>query len=305
MKSIINVSVMVAALFALTGCGLPLQLEEVNKNMVGMNEKIQRMTQNTDNMNDSIGNMSKSLSSTSKGIHSQSLMIALNELLKPENTKYMTLTNANIIPMIAPAKAFAEVATAEELAGIAYLWISEINLCQIDDIITKQQKDNFDLGKWIKLNALQLIAGFIPEETMSILIQEQIKNGGSYRTAAYQLVVLRYLFIKDFLLETMISTSVLNTPAQYETALDYLDSLNIIKQNNFRGDLNLKVYGFFDTNNLGLNQTLSIDMNDDLVPYYKKLAIKFIKEIDPNYLNDVTFKTRLSVIKRKLDINQK
>ena len=298
-------NLLIALALTLSGCGLPLQLEEVNKNMAKMNDKINQMTDNTTNMSNSIGDMTDSLGSTSKGIHSQSLMIALNELLKPENTKYVTLTNANVIPMIAPAKAFAEIATAEEIAGIAYLWISEINLCQVDDVLTKQQKDNFDLGKWIKLNALQLIAGFIPEETIDVMIHQQIKSGGSYRTAAEQIIVLRYLFIRDFLLETTISASALTNPAQYETALSYLDSLKNIKINPALNDLNLKLFGFFDTNGNGLNQTLSVNAADDLVPYYKKLAVKFIKELDPIYINDVKFKTRLTLIKRKLDNNQK
>ena len=288
-------------LVSLTGCGLPLQLEEVNKNMGKMNDRIQTMTDNTTNMSNSIGDMTDSLASTSNGIHAQSLMIAINELLKPENTKYITLSSANVIPMIAPAKALAETATEAELAGIAFLWITEINMCQVDDILTKQQKDNFDLGKWTKLNALQLIAGLMPEETFSKMIVSQIKNGGEYRTAAYHLVVLRYLFIKDFMLETTLSGTSMNTPAQYETALNYLDYLKNIRSYPFSADLSLKLFGFYDTNGLGLNQTLTIDLSTTLESYYKKLAVKFVKELDPVYSNHVLLKPRLAAIKRRID----
>lgn len=287
-------------LLSLTACGLPQKFDDINANMVSMTKRIDRMAKNTDNMDASIGSMTGSLSSTSKGIHSQSLMIALNELLKPENTKYITLSSANPIPMIASAKAFAEIATAEELAGLTYLWISEINLCQIDDVLTKEQKDSFDLGKWIKLNALQLISGFIPEKTIGELVKSQITDGGSYRVAAYQLIVLRYLFIKDFLLENTLSAGSMTTPAQYETVLDYIDSLKTIKSFNFSKDLNLKIYGFFDTNGIGLNQTLSVDTTAVLEQYYKKLSNKFSKELDPIYLNNVEFKNRIESIQKRI-----
>ena len=121
----------------LCGCGISKSMDNISGNMDGLNNKIGSMV--TD-----IGGMSKSLSATKDALHSQSLMLALNEILKPENTKYITLSSVNTIPMGAAAQAFANIATADELAGLAFLWISEINLSQVDGV-DKKTKDSIDL----------------------------------------------------------------------------------------------------------------------------------------------------------------
>ncbi len=194
----------------LCGCGISDNLNKVGGGMDSMNSRIERMTRNTDGMNDAIKRMAGSLSSASDGIRMQSLSVMLSELLKPENTKYITLTSVNTIPMIPSAKGFAETANQEQLAGLAFLWISEINQAQVTDVLTKEQKDSFDLGKYIKLNALQMIAGFIPDATVKDLIKVQIEEGGIYQTAAYQLLLLRSMFIQNFLVDQAMTTTLSN-----------------------------------------------------------------------------------------------
>lgn len=260
----------------LCSCGVSKNLDKIGGGMSSMNDRIDRMTKNTDGMNDAIKKMSDSLGSTAKGIHAQALSIMLNEMLKPENTRYITLTSVNTIPMIPSAKGFAETATPEELAGLAFIYLSEINLAQIDDAISKEKKDELDLGKWVKLNALQLIASFIPDKSMKKIIHDQIESGGLYEQSANGLIVLRQSFIKDFLLDQSMK-STLTTPQQYRTAISYIDQVANAPE------ASLKLYGFYDTDQVGLNQTITTQ-KVDCCTYYKQLRTKMEKELDKKYL---------------------
>ena len=280
-------------LLMLCGCGISKNLDKVGGGMDSMNKRIEKMTNNTDGMNDSIKNMAGSLASTSNGIHMQSLSVMLSELLKPENTKYITLTSVNTIPMIPSAKGFAETATQEELAGLAFLWISEINQAQVTDTLTKEQKDSFDLGKWIKLNALQMIAGFIPDDTAKDMIKVQIEEGGIYQTAAYQLLLLRSMFIQNFLVDQAMATTLTN-PTQYRGLIKYLDQLTEINKLPNKEAMSIKLFGFYDTDQNGLNQTFDMQ-NIDVCFYYSKLKKKFDTELDKKYLTQ-----DLNDIKNKL-----
>lgn len=273
-------------MFSISACGIPQSMNAISDKMVGLNDRIEVMVDNTTNMQDSIKKMSDSLSATSNGIHAQALTIALNEMLKPENTKYITLGSANPIPMIPAAKGFAEIATQEELAGITFIFLAEINNCQVDSmVLTKEQKDKYDLDKFVKLTALQLIASFAPEQTIKELIQKQITEGGNYVDAAYAIITLRSIFIKDVLLDQLVNvTTKLHTPSQYDTALNYLDTLRGISSYHFSNNLRIKLYGFYDTENQGLNQTIEADVNpNSLTKYYKLLWDKIVTELKPEY----------------------
>ena len=250
---------------------------------------------NIDGMNGSIGGVSK-------GIHIQSIMLAMNEMIKPDNTKYMTLTNANIVPMIPSAKGLAEMLTQDELAGVAYIWLSEINTCTVDSLVlSKEQKDAYDLSKWIKLNAIQLVAAFTPEATINDMIDKQIIQGGSYVQAAYAIITLRQIFTKDFLLSQSLNASTeLTTPSQYESILNYLDTLNDINSYSFKDNLNFKLFGYYDTDNIGLNQTVSTYSSKTLVEYYYLLNSKFDKELSPVYKNNKALSDRLNQIQSRI-----
>lgn len=280
---------LIPILLLLSGCGIQKSMDNISGNMDSLNGKLGSMSTDINGMNTAMGGMSK-------GVHSQSLMLALNEILKSENTRYITLTSVSTVPMGAAAQAFADIATADEIAGIAFLWISEINLSQVDGA-TKAQKDANDLAKYIKLNALQMIAGLIPEKTMNELYKTQIISGGIYESATYGLIALRYGFIKDFMVEQYLSMPLTN-PSQYESVLTQLEYMSSILKLPFKGNCSLKLYGFADTQKLGLNQTISID-NTNVCSYYTKLKIKFDKELDKNKYNNLT--KRLNDIKIKLE----
>jgi hypothetical protein len=283
MKDMIMKYLMIGAMmFSLSACGIAESMEGIAGKMNGLNDRIDAMAKNTGNMEGSIGNVSK-------GIHSQALSIALNELLKPENTKYITLGSANPIPMIPAAKGLAELATQEELVGLTYIFLAEINTCQVESMtLTKEQKDKYDLDKFIKLTALQLIASFAPQKTVDEMIEKQIIEGGSYIESAYHFITLRSIFTKDVLVDQFISaTSTLQTLSQFENALTYLEALSNIANYPFASQLKIKIYGMYDTDSLGLNQTIeSTVTKESLTKYYQMLSDKLDKDLKPEYKTD-------------------
>jgi hypothetical protein len=292
--------ILVTIMFSVSACGIADNMSNISDKMAGMNGRIDAMATDIGNMQGSVKKMADSLSSTSNGIHAQALTIALNEMFKPENTKYITLTSANPIPMIPSAKGFAELATQEELAGITYIIMSEINTCQVDKMdLTKEQKDKYDLDKFIKLTALQLIASFIPEKTIDEMILKQITEGGSYVDSVYTLVTLRSVFIKDVMLDQLVSAAKkLTSPKQYETALEYLETLTNISKYPFASNLKIKIYGMYDTDNAGLNQTIeSVITADSLKKYYKMLSDKIESDLDAQYKTDTK---RIDAIKERI-----
>lgn len=250
----------------LSGCGINQSLENVNNNMnalstkiTSMNANIEVMKGNTTSMNGSIGTMSDSLAATKNAIRSQSLMIAQNEMLKPENTRYLSLGGGSFIPMLPAAQAFANMLSPEELAGIAYIYISEINLAQTDSVPTPAQKDAFDLAKYTKLIALELISALAPQETIDAMVKSQIIDGGSYVDAAYAVLVLRNIVVKDILLEQLVGNgSVKLNASQQKLADSYRKSLDIIQNYEFFDKLRLKLYGFY---NKDMNQVLKVEKN--------------------------------------------
>lgn len=275
----INLMIGVMTLSVLSACGITTNMQNISEKMVGLNERIDIMTKNTTHMEDSIKSMSG-------GIHAQALSIALNEMLKPENTKYITLTQANPIPMIPAAKGLAEIVTEQELVGLTYIMLNEINNCQVDTMnLTKEQKDKFDLDKMVKLTALQLIATFAPEKTIDDMIKNQIDNGGIYVESAYAVLTLRSIFIKDVMLDQIMgSNTKMTSPAKFENALNFLEAVSNIVNRNYGSNLKIKIFGMYDTDGVGLNQTVESDVKPETIRnYYKTLSDKLDKDLDEKY----------------------
>lgn len=246
-----------AACLLLSACGISKNLDKVGSGMDSMNARIKRMADNLDNMNGSIGSMSDSLAATKNSIRSQSLMLAQNEMLKSENTKYISLGGGSFIPLLPAAKAFSEMLSGDELSGIAYIYLSEINLAQVDAPVTQAQKDAYDLGKYVKLTALQLLSALAPQATIDAMVKSQIIDGGEYASGAYSVLVLRHIMIKDVLLEQLVGDGSIKLNKKQQATVDsYRKSLDIIQKYPFFELLTFKLYGFYSKE---LNQVLKLE----------------------------------------------
>ena len=287
----------------LCGCGISKSLDslpEMKNSVSGMTDRLNKIGTSIDSMNDKVGGLNKSLDgmsngidSVKSGIHSQSLLLMLNELSKP--SKYVSLTSVNPIDFVAAGKSLAELGTPDELAGIFYLWLTEINTGN-NDTLNKKQKSKMDLVKWNKLTALQVVAAFIPQKTLDELISINIQKAGQYEEITYNIICLRHLFISTFLLEQGVMSGKMTTPTQYEQAFVLIEQLRTIQQYPFLGNIGLKLSGFYDVEKIGLNQDVKLDVKN-LKKYYSQLKIKFDKEMNPRYSSE-----RISKIKHAIEL---
>lgn len=244
MGSVTKVFLSGILLFSLAACDLqealdgtkkvPGKMDETNANMKKMLEEMQV---------------------TNKGVHDQSLLIPLENLIKEENQDTLVPVPFKLMPF---GKKFAEAATPEELIELTYLWIKEVDEAlpnkDIDEAtgeeipFTKRQIHKINIQKIAKLTALQVIAGFTPQEVVQEVIQRYIvgqnhEGGRRFEETAYSFLMLRTMFIRDVLLkESLLATSIDNV-GKLEEAMKYIKKVDAIARLRFADKIQFKSRG--------------------------------------------------------------
>lgn len=221
-------------LLAFSGCGISSTMDSVKRGMGNM-EKV-----------------SDSLGKTSEALRAQTLSIALTEMMKPENLYFINLNSVSPSAIIPAAKIFAEKATADEIVGLAFLWITDINNGAVD-AITEEQKQASDLFKLRRLVVLQAIAGMMPEDKTVEVLQTL---RGEYPIAGYAMLALRHNFISSFILELGILTKPSLNKREYEAGVKAVRSLAFLEELPFKDKCVLKLFGFSSED---LNQTVTVE----------------------------------------------
>lgn len=260
-------------LLLLAGCGL-------TKDLGSMKDKMSGVSQSLTNIGSDMDSMSASLKGTLKGIHAQTLMAALQQLLSPENTRYVNPSSTTPTSMMPMAQAFANEAEPNDVVAIATLWMAEINQSQ-PDVLTKESKRQCDHDKWVKLTALQLIAALMPQSKIDDMIKTEMD--GQYLGGVYDVLTLRYFFISSFLLDNQVLSAPLVTTGSYESAIVFIKAVSFVENLPFKDNLKVKIFGFFDQEKLGLNQVVTLNKDKLSQGYWKKLKDKFDKELDKKY----------------------
>ena len=222
------------------------------------------------NVTDSIGSVSDSMRETNEGIkytkdaiRKQTLALALKEMVLLENNTFVSPDSTTPTSMIPSAKMFGEVATPEEIKGIFFLWLTEINQGQISPL-TDANKDNADKIKWIKITALQTIAGMLTEKKLQLILEK-----GLYADSIPSILLCRYLFISTYVLDLGVLTKPKLTAEDYEAGLTAINSLRSIEGLPEAKNATLRLYGFYDRGELGLNQDVKLEAKAE--EYFKKL----------------------------------
>ncbi|WP_374029539.1 hypothetical protein [Bdellovibrio bacteriovorus] len=246
MKSMMKFTMAGVLMLSLSGC-------DVKEAIDGTKQVPGKM----DQMNANMKKMMDEMQTTNKGVHDQSLLIPMENLLKEENHDTLAPVPFKLMPF---GKKFAEAATSEELIELTYLWLKEVDEAMpakdVDDdgnevAYTKKQIQKINTYKLAKLTALQVIAGFTPQDTVQEIIQHYVvsnyKDGGRrFEDTAYAFLMLRTMFIRDVLLkESILSTSIDNV-GKLEEAMKYIKKIDAIARLRFSEKIQFKSRGLVD-----------------------------------------------------------
>lgn len=181
---------------------------------------------------------------TNESIRHQTMMVALTEMQKDSNQVYLFPP----IGMMPYGETFGKSATAEELVKITYAWLKEINSSTADGVGPQADgkwpaKEVLDREKYAKLVALQVIAGMAPQAKVEKVIEEQIRDGGRFESAAYEFLMLRYAFIDGIMIQESLFSKPMINPGMFLKGLEYLKQLEFISKLSFKDSIAIKVIG--------------------------------------------------------------
>lgn len=290
MKKLNFVTLAVGAIL-LAGCGAQDAIDSTRKMPGKMDATLSQITKTNTEMG-----------KTTDAIHKQTLLLALEEMLKPEHTKYLVPPTG----MLAGGEAFAQEATAEEVVKLAYVWLKEVKKGLPDDLAQLDEKGKKALvqEKLVKLTALQVIAGLVPQQTVERLVRDQVELGGRYEDTAYAVLMSRALFVKSFLLDESLMSPAekLNNLGKLEEAIDRTAQLDYLVRLPFADKvaLSLKVPEVdleFDETLKGLGGRQGLAFPQE---YFRRIQVALDKELDEQYLRSPEARQKRDQLRQKV-----
>lgn len=249
MKKYLYVFVACAISGLLTGC-------DVEDAIKGTKEVPAKIDATNNNMNRMLDEMKK----TTAGVHDQSLLIPMENLIKEENHDALAPVPFKLMPY---GKKFAEAATAAELIDLTYLWLKEVDESMpaksIDEATgaelpyTKRDIAHINNEKIARLTALQVIAGFTPQNTVNEIVAANIvgvadQGSRRFEQTAYAFLMLRVMFIRDVLLQESLLSLPLDNVGKVEESIKYASQIDSIARYRFANKVEFKSRGLVDEN---------------------------------------------------------
>lgn len=223
-----------------TNAGMKTMIGEVGKTNNGMDTMIGEVKQtNTgmDTMIDQVKQTNVGMSKTNLGIHRQTLQGALTDILRDDNTRFL----APPIAMMPGAQIFTLEATPDELIQLIYVYLNFVEKTPANDQDTKTP-DSFNHAKLVRLTAAQVLAGLAPQATIDSIVQAQINQAGPYQKAAMAMLMLRFSFIQQIIVQPKIDDG-LDTPGVVADAVLYTEQLSAIADLPFAAQIGIKITG--------------------------------------------------------------
>ena len=197
------------------------------------------MPNTMNSMNSKMDETNKGIQSTNESVRLQKLILAKDDMLKPENTRDLEPV---ALGMIAGAKKFGEAATTEELIEFTYVLLKEIREEKptANDDVTKA---HYDHDKMIKVSQILTIAGFCPEIKVDQIIEEQIYGSGLYIDEAYAFLMARAMFLGTYLGESLLANPIKTVKKMDETIVR-LGAIDKLLKLPFKDQIKLEAVGF-------------------------------------------------------------
>lgn len=194
------------------------------------------------------------IKNTTEGLRKQKLAEASKLMLDENNRKTLSPIPSN---MMSAARAMGEAIFADEVLLWAKNYIIKVNeetftdtYSWVFDPSTEEGQilqAKFMLNKAADLQMVTLVAGFLPDNVIEQIVNEQAEQG-AYRDVAFAILKLRANFYSDVMLKAgMIDgDKKIETIGQIEKAIEYGEKLDYICKLDFAHLINVKITGFSD-----------------------------------------------------------
>lgn len=169
---------------------------------------------------------------------------------EPRNAQTLSPLPFGIIPH---AKKYSEYATNEELAGQVYLYLKEIEeglyMPRFNDDgeplePTYQEMMETNHKQLHKFSAAQAISGLIPQTRFEELVSEYVDGDGRYKKTVYDMMMLRFMFLRNVILNSSLLSGSLNSLGEVEDIRQYVLEMDWIARRADIDNVNLRVRGF-------------------------------------------------------------
>ena len=219
--------------------------------------QIQRVLDGTEKLPQDIKNMSGSLGKTDEALRKKTLADSLVMMETPRN-------RANLVPpsgMMVPAEAFASALKADEAVLFVKNYLLKLNKQQAADMYPAVDEEAFQHERLADYYMLILVSGFLPDQTVKEIIQNEA-NQGAYQEIMFAILKMRVDFNSDLMLLRSVlgldSDSVdsegnykvsdadakLNTTKKIQKAMEYNQKVQDICDLDFADKVMVKVEGF-------------------------------------------------------------
>ena len=285
----------VLAASALSGCALKdmiYAIPDMNNKMSSMNKKLNDMTSTMSQMNG--------------GVTDQRLEIPLEQLLNYNNYDELSPVPFKLMPW---GQKLAEVISEHDLVRIAHLWMNEINNYQPPQNTdangnplpyTKGQIQVADTTKLGRLTALMTVCGFLPEQTVTDVIQSQILNYGPYENAAYEILAMRAEFITGVILGADIFSRPFNDVGALDRSVRYASAVDRIARLPFVDRLKVNADGFLNSTD---NVKFSVDPKS-AQSNWQQIELSATQDLSANQKKLADYKEQMKVVRARIQFWQ-
>ena len=255
---------------SLFGCG-----------MFDMPDKVDQSNANMEEMKHKMDKANEGMQSTKDLLHKQTLLVALSEMLKKENSMNLYPAPTGMMP---GGQAFSEEATPEELAKITFLHFREVNdgspdpSLQVGGKWPAELATSVDHDKLVKFTAIEVIAGFAPQEKVEEIVAKEIVGGGRYQKAAFGFLALRAAFIRDILVQQGLLEYKLSDPGMIEEAVKQVEYLEYLARLPFAKKIAIKTIGM-----LKLEDNVELALDLDMKELWARIDRGFETDLDPSF----------------------
>ncbi|MBY0384692.1 hypothetical protein K2X05_05995 [bacterium] len=231
-------------------------------------------------MPDKMQNMQNEMNKTNESIRLQKVAIAKENLDDPKNAEVLMPIPVGIMGY---AKLFAENANLEEITGQIYLYLKEVNEGIYPKLVdetgaeieyTAQDMANINQSKLHKYTAAQAICGLLPQSVVESLVKEYIYKENRYQKTVFNILMMRYQFLRDVMLNNSILSETTEDVGTLEKAYEYANQMDLIAKLSFINKIQVSVTGFLPPYG-DLSEALTTEgAKDTLIELYGKILLR-------------------------------